>query len=304
MSFLLLASSAPACLRPWCPMKRPANLGLRDTLCGASRNGGGGRCGAGSCRNLPRFATARCGAPAPPPRASGVARAARVGQHRGVRGGAEPPAPPAPPRPPHRAATAGEEKGDDMRTDDVERRVSGWCALCRSRCGCISVVRTAGSSPSSGTPTIPPGARSVRRDSPPPTSSTAPIGCCILSSAPGPRATPTPLGPHRLGRGAGPRGLEAAAHRGGGRAGGGGVRDHDAERDLHLRLPSLARAAHARVREPEQRLRYRDLQLAQGPRHPLHLRRRDRDPGPRLRRLRAPLGPQPDRRLARAGAAR
>ena len=28
-----------------------------------------------------------------------------------------------------------------MRTDDVERRVSGWCALCRSRCGCISVVR-------------------------------------------------------------------------------------------------------------------------------------------------------------------
>ena len=28
-----------------------------------------------------------------------------------------------------------------MRTDDAERRVSGWCALCRSRCGCISVVR-------------------------------------------------------------------------------------------------------------------------------------------------------------------
>lgn len=28
-----------------------------------------------------------------------------------------------------------------MRTDDAERRIPGWCALCRSRCGCISVVR-------------------------------------------------------------------------------------------------------------------------------------------------------------------
>ena len=28
-----------------------------------------------------------------------------------------------------------------MRTDGVERRVPGWCALCRSRCGCVSVVR-------------------------------------------------------------------------------------------------------------------------------------------------------------------
>ena len=43
------------------------------------------------------------------------------------------------------ARAAGE--GDDMRagdaeiTDGVERRIPGWCALCRSRCGCISVVR-------------------------------------------------------------------------------------------------------------------------------------------------------------------
>ena len=28
-----------------------------------------------------------------------------------------------------------------MRTDESERRIPGWCALCRSRCGCISVVR-------------------------------------------------------------------------------------------------------------------------------------------------------------------
>ncbi len=28
-----------------------------------------------------------------------------------------------------------------MRSDDAERRIPGWCALCRSRCGCISVVR-------------------------------------------------------------------------------------------------------------------------------------------------------------------
>ena len=35
---------------------------------------------------------------------------------------------------------AGGEGDDDMPTDS-ERRVPGWCALCRSRCGCISVVR-------------------------------------------------------------------------------------------------------------------------------------------------------------------
>ena len=29
----------------------------------------------------------------------------------------------------------------DLRTDHAERRIPGWCALCRSRCGCISVVR-------------------------------------------------------------------------------------------------------------------------------------------------------------------
>ena len=28
-----------------------------------------------------------------------------------------------------------------MRTDEADRRIPGWCALCRSRCGCISVVR-------------------------------------------------------------------------------------------------------------------------------------------------------------------
>ena len=30
---------------------------------------------------------------------------------------------------------------EPKRTEGPERRIPGWCALCRSRCGCISVVR-------------------------------------------------------------------------------------------------------------------------------------------------------------------
>ena len=116
-----------------------------------------------------------------------------------------------------------------------ERRIPGWCALCRSRCGCISVVRDGRLVAVERNPEHPnrtgplregpgrPGARLQSRPGP----ASAEAHPCEGRS--GPR-----LDPHRLGRSARPRGREAAGHRGHGRARGSRILDDHPERDLDL----------------------------------------------------------------------
>ena len=108
------------------------------------------------------------------------------------------------------------------------------------------------------------------------------------------------LGPHLLGRGAGAGGRAPARRQGALRGRGRRLRLRDTLGERHLRLRALGGAPGQRLRQPELDLRHRALQLAQGPRPRLHLRRRRDGAGFLQHRLRAALGPQSQHVLAGA----
>ena len=190
------------------------------------------------------------------------------------------------------------------RTTGSERRVPGWCALCRSRCGCISVVREGRLVAVEPNPDHPTGRALCAKGQAAPELVYSSDRILHPLRRTRPKGDPDP-GWVRIGW---DEALDLAA------AKLKGIVETEGRKGVAFAIttpsgtsisdshPWVERFVRA-FGDSQQRLRHRDLQLAQGPRYPLHLRDRDRHPGPRARGVRAPLGPQPDRSVACAGAA-